>query len=449
MNSKRQMVLATNVYPVGGHLGAWRHPDSFHEIVMNFDVVKSIAQLAERGKFHSLFLADGNAVRQMEKKVLFENVAPSDRPAGFEPFTLMGALSQVTEHIGLFVTATTTYDQPYLLARRFASLDHLSHGRAVWNVVTGSYEGDSLNFGEDELPERAARYSRSIESLEICKELWDSWADDAFPQDKATGKFLDSTRVRAIDHRGAHFRVKGPLNVARSPQGWPVIFLAGQSELGREMAAKHADAMFASAQTKEQAQEIYRDVKSRMAKYGRDPDHLKIVLAATVNVAPTRDVALALNRDLNRWIAPELAVAHLSAELHFDLSGYPVDGPLPVELEQEARGVTSLRKNLYDYAKEHSLTILQTAEHLHAHRPDPPFTGTPEEVVDELQDWFESRACDGFMIGSLAVPTSLERFVDLAVPELQSRGLFHKDYSGGTLREEWGLELHAWNPYFR
>jgi N-acetyl-S-(2-succino)cysteine monooxygenase len=449
MNPERQMILATNVYPVGGHLGGWRHPDSFDEVVMNFDAVKSIAQLAERGKFHCLFLADGNAVRQMEKRVLFENVAPSDRPASFEPFTLMGALSQATDHIGLFVTATTTYEQPYLLARRFASLDHLSHGRAVWNVVTGSYEGDSVNFGEDELPDRTVRYSRSIESLEVCKELWDSWADDAFPQDKATGKFLDSTRVRTIDHRGENFRVKGPLNVARSPQGWPVIFMAGQSDPGREMAAKHADAMFASARTKEQAQEVYADVKSRMAKYGRDPEHLKIIPGVGVNVAPTREEALALNRDLNRWIAPDLAVAHLSAQLHFDLSGYPVDGPLPAELEQEARGVTSIRKNLYEHATKHGLSILQAAEYLHADRPNPPFTGTPEEVVDELQDWFESRACDGFMIGSLTVPTSLERFVDLAVPELQRRGLYHADYAKGTLREAWGLELHTSNPHFQ
>jgi FMN-dependent oxidoreductase (nitrilotriacetate monooxygenase family) len=332
------------------------------------------------------------------------------------------------------------------MARKLASLDHLSGGRAVWNVVTGSYPGDSVNFGNDDLPDRASRYERSMEFLEVCKGLWDSWADDAFPQDKATGKFLDSTRVHTLDDRGKFFTVKGPLNVARSPQGYPVIFMAGQSDPGREMAAKHADCLFTVAATKEESIEVYDDVKSRMAKYGREPEELKIIPAVRANVAETHEAALALNRELNALIAPDLAVQYLSSEVKEDLSKYPIDGPLP-DLSAEAHGVTSGRKSIYEYASARGMTIRQTAEHLLQSEPEPPFTGTADEVVDEMQDWFESGACDGFNVGGPTAPLGLTRFVDLAVPELQRRGLHHSEYSGGTLREQWGLKIPV-NPNF-
>jgi FMN-dependent oxidoreductase (nitrilotriacetate monooxygenase family) len=382
----------------------------------------------------------------MEKKALFENVAGSDRPASFEPFTLMAALSQVTEHIGLFVTATTTYDEPYLMARRFASLDHLSDGRAVWNVVTGSYSGDALNFGDDDLPDRHVRYERSIEFLDVCKGLWDSWADDAFPQDKASGKFLDSTRVHTLNHEGKHFNVKGPLNVARSPQGYPIICMAGQSDPGREMAAKHADCLLITASDMNESIEVYNDVKSRLAKYGRDPRDLKIVTGVKANVAETHQQAVDFYKELNKLIAPELAVQYLSSEVKEDLSGYPIDGPLP-DLSSEVQGVTSIRKSIYEHAVAHNYTIRQTYEHLLASEDEPPFTGTAAEVVDELQEWFEAGACDGFMVSGPTVPYSLESFVTLAVPELQRRGLHRQEYEPGTLREQWGLPTPR-NPYF-
>ena len=435
-----QMILVTGVYPIGAHLGGWRHPTAFPDIVMNLDAMIELAQLAERGKLHALFLADGNAVRQMEKPALFESPGPSDRPASFEPTTVMAAISQHTEHVGLFATSTTTYDEPYLVARRFASLDHISKGRAIWNVVTGSYPGDSLNFGNEDLPDRETRYARSSEFLEVCKDLWDSWAADAFPQDKATGRFLDASRVRTIDHDGPYFTVKGPLNLARSPQGYPLLFMAGQSEPGREMAAKHADCLFSVAATKEESIEVYRDIKSRMAKYGRHPDELKIIPGIRANVAATHEDAVQLYAELNALVGPELGMQHLSAQIKFDLTGFDPDGPLP-PLPKEAHGVTSIRDSLVNYARERGYTIRQTYQHLLAQEVTPPFTGSAEEVVDEMEDWFRSGACDGFNLNIPTLPLALERFVDLAVPELQRRGLFHDDYRASTVREEVGVPI--------
>lgn len=434
------MILLASIYPIGSHLGGWRHPDAYPEPAMNMSAIKDIARIAERGRFHSLFMADGNAVRQMDKPALFENAAPADRPAAFEPFTLMGALSQVTEHIGLVVTATTTYDEPYLMARRFASLDHLSSGRAVWNVVTGAFPGDSLNFGSEDLPSREVRYSRSIEFLEVCKGLWDSWASDAFPQDKGSGRFLDSTKVHTLHHVGDHFRVKGPLNVARSPQGYPVILMAGQSEPGREMAAKHADAIFTVALSKQESIAIYQDIKARMSKYGREPHELKVIPMLRANVAKTHDEALELYRYLNTLIAPELGVQYLSAELKHDLSAYPIDGPLP-DLSSEVHGVTSIRAGIYSYAKERSLSIRETYQRMLVAEEEPPFTGTGEEVADQMQDWYESGACDGFNLSAPVLPMGLDNFVDLVIPELQRRGIFHDEYEEGTVRQQWGLRI--------
>jgi FMN-dependent oxidoreductase (nitrilotriacetate monooxygenase family) len=434
------MILMTSIYPIGAHLAGWRHPSAYREFIMNLDAIIDVTKIAERGKFQATFLADGNAVRQMEKPALFESPGPSDRPASFEPATLMGALSQVTEHIGLFVTSTTTYDEPYLLARRLSSLDHLSGGRAIWNVVTGSYAGDSLNFGTEDLPDRYTRYARSEEFVEVCKGLWDSWEEDAFLQDKAAGRLLDASKVHTLDHHGTYFDVQGPLNLARSPQGYPVLFLAGQSEPGRELAAKHADCLFSVARSKEESIEVYDDVKSRMEKYGRHPDELRIIPGIRANVARTRQEALDLYSELNALVTPELGVEYLSSHLHFDLSGYDIDGPVP-ELAAETLGVTSIRDSLMAHVREHGLTIRQAYEHELASEPVPPFTGTASEVADQMQDWFDAGACDGFNINPPTVPLGLDRIVDLLVPELQRRGLFHDDYSGSTLREELGLPI--------
>lgn len=445
-SAERQMVLITSVYPIGGHLAGWRHPDAYDEFLMNFDAVKEVAQIAERGKFHATFLADGNAVRQMDKPKLFESPGGSDRPVSFEPFTLMAALAQYTEHIGLFVTATTTYEEPYLIARRLSSLDHLSGGRAIWNIVTGSYAGDAYNFGTKDLPDRETRYARSQEFVDVCKKLWDSWGEGTLLHDKDAGRALDASKVRTIDHHGEFFDVQGPLNLTRAPQGYPVLFLAGQSEPGREMAAKHADCLFGVARTKEEGVEVYKDIKGRMAKYGRHPDELKICPAIRPVVAPTREQALALLDELNELVTPDHGVEFLSSHLHFDLSGYDIDGPLP-ELPDDVVGVRSIRDALVAHIRAENMTIREAYKYELAHGKTPPFTGTPEEVADEMQEWFEAGACDGFNIIPAIHPAGLNDIVDLLIPELQRRGIFHEDYKGGTLREELGLPIPA-NQYF-
>jgi FMN-dependent oxidoreductase (nitrilotriacetate monooxygenase family) len=436
------MILIASVYPNGSHMAGWRHPSAFGNAVMNLDAFIEMAQLAERGKFHSLFIADGNAVRNMDRPKFLESPSPVDRPASFEPGMLMAALSQHTEHIGLFVTATTTYDQPYLVARRLASLDHMSHGRAVWNVVTGSYEGDSVNFGEDQLPDHAARYERSDEFLGVCKGLWDSWDEDAFVQDKGTGRFLDATKVRPLNHVGTQFRVKGPLNVARSPQVYPLLFMAGQSELGREMAAKQVDCMLTISRKQDEAIALYNDVKSRLEKYDRLPDQLKIIPGASVNVFESHTAAVAHYRELNALVTPEVGVGYLSTLLNFDLSRYDLDDELPSQIGEEARGVTSYRALLWARARERGgMTIREAVSYWLNTQDVPPFTGSGAEVADELEEWFRRGACDGFILSAPDVPRGLERIVELLIPELQRRGLFHEEYSGGTLREEIGAEV--------
>ena len=269
------MVLGFTGGALGGHLAGWRHPDSFPTTSMQLHCMVEMAKIAERGKLDMMFLADGNGVRQMDKPALFAANSPSDRPAVFEPVTLFAALSQHTKHIGFVATATTSYEEPFTIARKFASLDHLSGGRAGWNLVTTQYVEDAKNFGRDEHMGRVERYERARESLDVVRALWDSWATDAFLQDKSTGQYLDPARVRLTNHRGTHFAVKGPLNVARTPQGQPVIFMAGQSEAGKELAAYGGEALFGTASDKAEAQKEYADIKGRMAKYGRPPDALQ------------------------------------------------------------------------------------------------------------------------------------------------------------------------------
>jgi FMN-dependent oxidoreductase (nitrilotriacetate monooxygenase family) len=417
------MNLMTGLLGLGGHLGGWRHRDAWTDNVMNLDHAIETARTAERGKFDLLFLADGNAVRQMDKPALFAANSPSDRPAVFEPVTLLAAIAQYTRHIGLLATATTTYDEPYLVARRFASLDHLSKGRACWNIVTTSYPDDALNFSRTEHVARGLRYERAREFVQVAKGLWDSWADDAFIQDRATGRFLDPTRVHVLNHQGKHFQVKGPLNVARCPQGYPLLFSAGQSEEGRELAAQHADCLFAVTNTKAAGQAFYADIKGRLDKYGRRPDALRILPGAAAFVGHSEAEADELYEELQALIAPELGVPYLSKLVEMDLSPFPIDGKLP------------------------DLTIRQTYERVLPSMGHVVFKGDAKQVADQMEDWYTSNACDGFNITMPVMPRSLNDFVTLVIPELQRRGLFRTEYEGETLREVMGLPVPV-NPNF-
>ncbi|GAA4556906.1 LLM class flavin-dependent oxidoreductase [Pseudonocardia xishanensis] len=438
--------LMTTLGGLGSHLGGWRHPRAWTGTAMNLDQQIELARIAERGLFDLLFLADGNAVRQMDKPALFEAVSFSDRPTGFEPVTLMAALAQHTSRIGLLATATTTYEQPWTLARKFASLDHLSGGRACWNIVTSSYPGDSRNFGREDHVPRGERYARASEFVEVCKGLWDSWAPDAFPEDKDSGRYLRADRVRTLDHHGVHFDVAGPLNVARMPQGYPVLFHAGQSEPGRELAARHADCVFSVSGDIKVGRDFATDMRQRAVRHGRAASDIRIYPGATAYVAQSMAEADELFEELQSLISPSVGVPYLSKLVEEDLSGYPVDGPLP-DLSGEVSGLSSFRTTIAAMAERDGLTIRETYERVLPTMGHVLFKGTATDVADQMQEWHDSGAADGFLLSAPALPFGLESIVDLLVPELQRRGLYRTAYTGSTLRENLGLPIPR-NPHF-
>ena len=432
------MHLATIPNMVGGHLGGWRHRDAFGSSVMNLDAVVELARIAERGKFDAVFLADGNGVREMDRPTLFAANFPSARPAMFEPTTLLSAIAMVTRRVGLVATATSTFEEPWMVARRFSSLDHISGGRAGWNLVTASNPGDALNFSRTAVG-REDRYARAEEFYEVVTALWDSWAPDAFPQDKATGQYLDPARVAPIDHAGSQFQVKGPLSLPPTPQGRPVVFMAGQSAPGMELAAKYADALFGAGSTREDCIAAYADIKGRMAKYGRDPSTLKILPGISIFTGPTTAEAEQLYEELQSLISPALGVHYLSKQLTCDLTACDIDGPVPADIPTEVAGGSSLRRYMLDMIRRDRLTVRQAYERLLPSIGSPMFKGSPTEIADLMEDWWHAKAGDGFTILAPVQPRGLRDVVDLVVPELQRRGLFRTEYDATTLRGHLGL----------
>ncbi len=346
------------------------------------------------------------------------------------------------EHIGLVATATTSYNEPYNIARKFASLDHISGGRAGWNVVTSSNLSEAYNFGREAHFEHDERYDRAIEFADIVCGLWDSWDDDAFVRDRASGRYFDPAKLHVLNHKGKHFSVRGPLNVARPPQGHPVIFQAGSSEVGRELAARTAEGVFAPQHSLASAQEFYRDLKGRMAKYGRPPEALKIMPGLNAIVGRTAKEADEKHRYLQSLIHPDVGLELLSNALGgFDLSEYDLDGPLP-EIPDHwgvVTGQTSLR-NVVGWAREEGLTIRQLYERYAGARGQRTLKGSPVEIADDMATWFLNRGVDGFLVQPAYLPGGLDDFVDLVIPESQPRGLFRTDYDGVTLRENLGLK---------
>ncbi len=430
---------------VGGHLGGWRHKDAFDQPVMNLEAFIEMSQIAERGKFDCVFLADGNGVRDMHMPALFAANHPSARPSFFEPTTLLSAVSMVTKKIGVVATATSTFEEPYSVARRFASMDHISKGRAGWNLVTASNAGDALNFGRPEQA-REDRYARAQEFYEVVAKLWDSWAPDAFPQNKETGQYLDPARVRHIDHKGTHFSVKGPLNISRTPQGRPVVFMAGQSEPGMELAARYADGLFGAGTTSG----LHRCLCQHQEAHGalRPP--------ARGTEDPARRQHLCRPHDSRgRRILRRAAVADLAgAGCALPLEDAGARSRQPAARWPAARrpargdlGGSSLRRYILDMARRDKLTIRQTYERTLPALGGPVFKGTATQVADEMEDWWRSKACDGFTLLQPVQPRGLTDFVDLVVPELQRRGIFRKEYESSTLRGHLGLAEapSAWN----
>jgi FMN-dependent oxidoreductase (nitrilotriacetate monooxygenase family) len=432
MAQSRQLHLGAFMRPVSIHTGAWRYPGAIRDANFNFPALKRFARKLEQGKFDAFFMADHLGVLNMPVEALKR----SHTVTSFEPFTLLAALAGATERIGLVATASTTFDEPFHVARRFASLDHLSGGRAGWNVVTTANPDNAKNFGYEDQPDHAARYARAREFYDVVTGLWDSFADDAFVRDADSGIFFDPDRLHVLNHQGPHFSVRGPLNIARPVQGWPVIVQAGASEPGRQLAAETAEAVFAAEATIEGGKRFYADVKGRMAKVGRDPDHLKILPAAFVVVGDTIAEAQAKRAHLDSLVHYDSGIHSLSGMLNHDVSGYDPDGPLPDIPETNAS--KSARERLLEAARTKNLTIRQLAAMAGSYS-GLAFVGTPTSIADEMERWLEERASDGFNIMFPYLPEGLDDFVDGVVPELQRRGLFRSEYEGTTLRDHLGL----------
>lgn len=436
--SKRQIKLGAFIPTTSQHVAGWRHPESRPQDHLNIDYVIELAQTAERGLFDAYFLADGLSVRW--GSAIEGEKGLGDKGVGFEPVTLFAALSTVTKNIGFIATASTTYEDHYILARKFASLDHISKGRAAWNVVTTASADTARNFGLEKHPDAKVRYERADEFIEVTQKLWDSWEDDTFIYNKEDGQFFDASKLHEPLHAGKYFNVQGALNVSRPPQGYPVIVQAGQSEDGRELAGKYAEVIFTAQQSLEDAQEFYRDVKSRLLKYGRHQDDLKIMPGVSIFVAKTEQEAQEKYQLLNSLIHPEVGLSLLSGLAGgINLKKFDLDAPFP-KLEDTDINFSSRQQMMIDIARRHNFTIRQLYEYIASARGHWTLIGTPEQVVDELQTWFENEGADGFNVLPPTTPAGLNDFVDLIVPELQRRGLFRTEYEGSTLRENLGLK---------
>jgi FMN-dependent oxidoreductase (nitrilotriacetate monooxygenase family) len=436
----RQLHLGAIMRPVGIHTAWWRYPGAYPDANFNLKHLVRFIQTLERGRFDGFFMADHLAVLNMP----VQGLQRSATVTSFEPLTLLSALAMVTERIGLIATASTTFDEPYHIARRFASLDHISNGRAGWNVVTTANPDAALNFGLTEHVEHDERYRRACEFQAVVTGLWDSWADDAWRRDQASGVFFDPEKMHVLDHKGEHLSVRGPLNIARPVQGWPVIVQAGASEAGRQLAAETAEVVFASNASIEEARAFYADVKARVTAAGRSADHFKILPGALVVVGHTREDAQEKRALLDSLVHPDSGVPNLSIRLGIDATGFELDAPLP-EIPQSNQSQSG-RDSLVALARRENLTVRQLAQ-LVGGFGGLQLVGTASDIADTMQSWLETGAADGFNIMFHTVPAGLDDFVELVIPELQRRGIFRREYTGTTLREHLGLPRPA-NRFF-
>ncbi|KAF1359323.1 alkanesulfonate monooxygenase [Lizonia empirigonia] len=424
MASQKQLHLTAFMRPVSLHTGAWRYPGAHPDANFNLKHLKTYIQELERAKFDAFFMADHLAVLNLPEEALRR----SHTVTSFEPFTLLSALSQVTERIGLAATATTTYDEPYHVARRFASLDHLSEGRAAWNIVTTGNPETSKNFGLDEHVQHADRYKRAREFYDVVTGLWDSFADDAFVRDQESGLYFDPAKMHVLNHKGDDLQVRGPLNIARPVQGWPVIVQAGHP--------KDMDA----------AKLLYADIKGRTKAAGRKPEHLKILPAALVIVGNSKEDAQEKRLKLDSLAHSDSAVASLSIALGADVSKFDPDGFLPKDLPETNASHTA-RAAVIALAEKEGLTIRQLASRYGGYA-GLGFVGTAESIADEFELWLSEEAADGFTVCFPFLPQGLNNVTQKLIPELQRRGLFRKDYEGTTLREHLGLPRPG-NQFFK
>jgi FMN-dependent oxidoreductase (nitrilotriacetate monooxygenase family) len=422
-----QMHLGVFVLGTGNHSAGWRYEGaatSNNELA----VIEEIGRIAERGRFDLLFISDGLVMD------------PGDHPSflcRFEPTTLISVLSASTSHIGLGATVSTSFNEPYNVARIFASIDHISQGRAAWNVVTSAQVRAALNFSRDKHMEHELRYEVAQEFVDVVKGLWDCWDDGAIVADKATGRYIDPAKVRPLDHKGRFFQVTGPINMARCPQGHPVIIQAGGSPSGLELAARTADVVFSVVQELGAAKVAYADLKGRMAKYGRTPDQLAVLPGVMPVIGHSESEAREKLSLLQSWLTPTNAATLVSGRIGYDVSGYPLDGPVPAPPPGE--GGRTFHQVLYETARRENMTLRDLYNLTAAARGHWVLCGTPRKIADTLEEWFVERAADGFNILPPYFPGAFADFVDLVVPELQRRGLFRREYQGTSLRDHFGL----------
>ncbi len=441
MSEKRQLRLGAFLRPVSIHTAAWRYPGAFPDANFNFAHYQLFARTLERGKFDALFMADHLAVLNMPIQALKRSATVSS----FDPLTLLPALAMVTERLGLIATASTTYNEPYHIARKFASLDHISGGRAGWNLVTSGNPHEAMNFGREEHVAHDERYARAREFYDVVTGLWDSWAEDAFVRDVEAGIYFDPSRMHVLNHKGRFLSVRGPLNIARPIQGWPVVVQAGASEAGRQLAAETAEAVFSPQANLATAKAFYADVKGRMARLGREPEHMKIMPGAFVVIGDTLAEAREKKARLDGLVHPDSGIASLSVLLGTDASGFDLDGPLP-EIPQ-SNASQSGRQKLVDKARAENLTVRQLAQYAGGSYGSLEMVGTPAMIADQMEEWLVERGSDGFNVMFPYLPGGLDDFVDKLVPELQRRGIFRREYEGATLRENLGLPRPA-NRFF-
>jgi FMN-dependent oxidoreductase (nitrilotriacetate monooxygenase family) len=436
----RRLHLGAFMRPATIHTAGWRYPGAYSDANFNLSHLKRFIRTLEAARFDAFFMADHLAVLNMP----IDALKRSHTVTSFEPFTLLSALAMVTERIGLMATTSTTFDEPFHVARRFASLDHISAGRAGWNIVTTSNPDAARNFGLEAHVEHGERYERAREFYDVVTGLWDSWADDAFIRDTANGHFFDPSRLHVLNHKGEHFSVRGPLNIARPVQGWPVIVQAGASDAGRRLASETAEVVFTSQGTLPEAQAYYRDVKGRMERIGRSRDELKILPACFVVVGDSLEEARAKRAKLDSLVHFDSAVGALSIALGHDARQFEPDLPLP-EIP-ESNQSKSGRERAIALARREHLTVRQLAQRMGGYGGHS-MVGTAASIADEMERWLGSEGCDGFIIMFPFLPQGLEDFVGKVVPELQRRGLFRREYEGATLRENLGLERPA-NRFF-
>ena len=433
MSNQRQLRLGAFLAGTGSNMASWRHPEAVADGAINLEYYKELTRKAEAAKLDFVFFGDGLYISEKSHPNFLNR---------FEPLTLLATLAAHTTRIGLAATLSTTYSDPFTVARQFASIDHISDGRAGWNIVTSPLEGSALNYSKPEHPQHDLRYRMAHEYLEVTKGLWDSWEDDAFTRNKETGQFIDPAKMHRLDHQGEFFSVQGPLTISRSRQGRPVLIQAGSSEAGRDFASRHADVIFTGQPSIEEARQFYADVKGRAAKHGRDPHQILILPGCAPIVGHTAEDAERKYQEIAALVEIQDALNYLGRYLNdMDFSPYGLDDSFPDLGDFARNGWESATDRLKKLAKDENLTLRQMA--LRTTTPKNNFSGTPEQVADTMQEWFEAGVVDGFMVNCAVLPVGFNDFIALVLPVLKDRGLFRTEYEFSTLHENLGLPIPA------